>query len=111
MRTPSGVECQFFYGNYFRGRNTEECRLIGNAPPPNHWKSDLCKTCPVPGIMRANACPTLVLEARVSSGLLGRFRRVNVSAYCTRSKQKVDKPEIGCGLCHPLPSFIKDEKK
>lgn len=61
--------------------------------------------------MRANACPTLVLEARVSSGLLGRFRRVNVSAYCTRSKQKVDKPEIGCGLCHSLPAFLKDDKE
>ena len=28
MRTPAGKECKYFYGNYFRGRKTEECRLL-----------------------------------------------------------------------------------
>ena len=28
MRTPAGTECKFFYANYFRGRNQQECRLI-----------------------------------------------------------------------------------
>lgn len=111
MRTPAGTECRYFYGNYFRGRNTEECRLIGNAAPPNHWTRDLCKTCPVPAILRANACPTMVLEGKASPGFLGFFRRVNVSAYCTRSNQKVTEPEVGCGLCHPLPSMFTDKNE
>lgn len=111
MRTPAGIECRYFYGNYYRGRNTEECRLISNTPPPNHWTSKLCKTCPVPGILRANACPTMILEAKASSGIFGFFRRVNVTAYCTRSNQKVEEPEIGCGMCHPLPIILKDIKE
>jgi hypothetical protein len=111
MRTPAGFECRYFYGNYFRGRNTEECRLIGNAPAPNHWTRDLCKKCPVPGILRANACPNIVLEGKVTSGFLGRFRQVKVSAFCTRANKPVSEPEIGCGLCHPLPSIFQEEKE
>jgi hypothetical protein len=59
MRTPFGSECPFFYGNYFRGKSDEECRLIGNRPPPDNWTPDLCKSCPVPAILRANACKNM----------------------------------------------------
>lgn len=111
MRTPAGFECRYFYGNYFRGRNTEECRLIGNAAAPNHWTRDLCKTCPVPAILRANACPNIVLEGKVTGGIFGHFRRVRVSAFCTRANQTVAEPEIGCGLCHPLDSIFTDKKE
>ncbi len=69
MRTPAGTECKFFFGDYYRGRNREECRLIGNAPTPRHWTPDLCKTCPVPGIQRANACEHMELTGQVSPGL------------------------------------------
>ena len=34
MRTPAGKECQYFYGDYYRGRNQEECRLLSDATPP-----------------------------------------------------------------------------
>lgn len=111
MRTPAGFECRYFYGNYFRGRNTEECRLIGNAAPPHHWTRDLCNKCPVPGIIRANACPNLILEGNVAGGFLGFFRRVQVSATCTRSGKPVAEPEVGCGLCHPLDSIFTDNHK
>lgn len=103
MRTPSGIECRFFYGNYFRGKSQEECRLIGKTPPPLNWTADLCKTCPVPGIIRANACPNLNLVAKVRRTIFFLPRRVQVSAFCTKSKQSVSEPEIGCGQCHPLP--------
>ena len=59
MRTPAGTECPYFYGDYFRGRNVEECRLLKAAG--QRWTRDLCKTCPVPGIARANACEFLKL--------------------------------------------------
>ena len=28
MKTPAGKECKFFYGDYYRGRQHEECRLL-----------------------------------------------------------------------------------
>ncbi len=111
MKTPAGFECQYFYGDYYRGRQHEECRLIGPAAPPRNWKPNLCRSCPVPSIQRANACEHMVLQARVRPGLLGLGRRVEVSAYCKKAQQKVDKPEIGCGLCHPLPPVFSNEDK
>lgn len=110
MRTPAGTECQFFYGNYFRGRKQEECRLIGHQPPPHHWTSDLCAKCPVPGILRANACPSLELSAQAKRTLFGLVRSVQVTAYCTRSQQPVAEPHVGCGQCSPLPLPFMDEK-
>jgi len=38
------------------------------------------------------------------------MRRVEVSAYCEKTKSDVKEPQIGCGECHPiLPVF--DVKK
>ncbi len=110
MRTPAGTECRYFYGNYFRGKNHEECRLIGNQPAPGDWNRNLCQTCPVPGILRANACEFLVLHGEVRR-TLGVFRkRVIVSASCTKSKTNVAEPQVGCGQCHPVPTvFTKPE--
>lgn len=109
MKTPAGFECRYFYGNYYRGRSQEECRLIGNAAPPKNWTPDLCRTCPVPAIQRANACPNLVLTGEVERSWLGLKRRVKVNAHCTKSDQHVAEPEVGCGLCHPLPDAFKKE--
>lgn len=109
MRTPAGSECKFFYGNYFRGRKQEECRLIGNAAPPNHWSPDLCAKCPVPGILQANACEYMELNAHARRILLGLIKRVEVTAFCTKSQSPVAEPHIGCGQCHPIPSvFLKE---
>lgn len=111
MRTPAGFECKYFYGNYFRGRNEEECRLIGNAPPPQNWKPDLCETCPVPGILQANACSNLVLHGDVTRQFFFLKRRVKVNAYCTKSQVNVAEPQIGCGQCHPeIDLFFEKDK-
>lgn len=108
MRTPAGFECKYFYGNYFRGRKQEECRLIGNAPPPHHWTADLCQKCPVPEIIRANACEHMELHAEAQRSLFGLVKKVVVTTYCHKSQQAVAEPEIGCGQCHPLPpAFLK----
>lgn len=103
MRTPAGKECPYFYGDYYRGRNAEECRLIGLVPAPNNWTADLCKKCPVPGIYRANACPNMVLEGRVKHTFLGLRKQVEVNAFCKKTARVVKEPEIGCGQCHSLP--------
>jgi hypothetical protein len=111
MRTPAGIDCKFFYGNYFRGRKQEECRLIGNAPAPHHWTPDLCAKCPVPEILRANACEHMELRAQAQRSLLGLIKKVEVTAYCHMSQQTVAEPEVGCGLCHPLPPAFLDKHK
>jgi hypothetical protein len=103
MRTPAGTECKFFFGDYYRGRNRESCQLIGDALPPRHWTRELCKNCPVPGILRANACEYMRLTARVSPGILRLNRHVKIQAYCRQSDRNVDEPHVGCGICHPLP--------
>ncbi len=110
MKTPAGFECQYFYGDYYRGRNLEECRLIGDAPPPGNWTPDLCKTCPVPSIQRANSCPNMVLKAAVKRVFLIK-RKVSITAFCTKSQKPVSEPEIGCGQCHPLPPVFMEEEK
>lgn len=102
MRTPAGKECKFFYGNYFRGRAAEECRLLQSAGET--WTANLCKTCPVPEVLQANACEFMQLRGSVTRPFGALFqRRVEISAYCEKAGRAVTEPQIGCGLCHPLP--------
>jgi hypothetical protein len=100
MITPAGTECRYYYADYFRGRDRQECRLIDQNPESERWQPELCKSCPVPGILRANACSNLVLEARVKKGFLGLSRQVKVSAVCSKYLVEVDQPHVGCGHCH-----------
>jgi hypothetical protein len=102
MRTPAGRECPYFHGDYYRGRNVEECRLLKASG--QGWSADLCKTCPVPDIARANSCKHMQLRATVTRPALAFFqRRVQVTAYCEKSKRAVVEPHVGCGECHELP--------
>lgn len=106
MRTPAGVECNYFYGDYFRGRSVEECRLLNASG--QIWKPDLCKTCPAPAVARANACEHLQLTARVTRPFSAAFmQRVEIAAYCEKSNKIVKEPQIGCGDCHPIPSIFE----
>ncbi len=109
MRTPFGTECEYFYGDYMRGRRREECRLLDAAGLP--WESALCRDCPVPAIRRANVCEFMRLRPRVGRSLLTLFRkRVQVEAYCEKSQSMVADPHIGCGQCHPLPPVFELRK-
>lgn len=108
MRTPAGIECKYFYGNYFRGKKQEECRLFTDHQPDDQWAPELCKTCPVPGILRANACENMVLKPRVNRGFLGLHRRVEISAFCKLQQKNVEEPYVGCGRCHPDIPLFKD---
>ncbi len=98
MRTPAGVECRFYYEDYYRGRSVQECRLIGRNPASEPWRPVLCRGCPVPGILRANGCPNMTLEAKVGRRWLV-LKQVQVRAFCTLSKQWVTEPAVGCGRC------------
>lgn len=101
MITPAGTECRFYYEDYNRGREVQECRLIAQHPRSAPWRPGLCHTCPVPAILRANACPNMVLEGWVSRRWL-LIRQVKVRAYCTLARQEVEDPFVGCGQCHEL---------
>ena len=106
MRTPAGKECRYFYGDYYRGRNQEECRLLSSAAPPLSWKASLCFDCPVPGILLANTCPHMVLAPQIQRTFLIFKKQVQVSAYCEKTGRQVAEPHIGCGECHPLPPIF-----
>ena len=105
MRTPAGTECPFYFEDYFRGREQQACRLIERTPQGGRWTPELCAKCRVPRILMANACPNMILEARVRSGFLGFGRKVEVSASCTYTLATVEVPEIGCGHCHEALTF------
>ncbi len=99
MRNPAGVECRFYYEDYHRGREQQECRLIARSRASERWAPKLCQTCPVPRILQANACPNMILEARVGRRF-GLVRRVQVEAFCTLQMSEVADPMVGCGECH-----------
>ena len=60
----------------------------------------LCRDCPVPKILRTNACRHLMLEADVVKTWGGLGRKVAVAATCTKTLEEVANPQIGCGHCH-----------
>ncbi len=100
MKTPYGKECRYFYGDYYRGRNFEECRLLQQNVSAEPWKPALCQTCPVPDLLLANACPHLALRARVGRTLFGLVQQVRVEAACREHRLEVKNPKVGCGHCH-----------
>lgn len=105
MKTPAGAECKYFYGNYYRGRNREECRLLGA-----NWSPDLCRTCPVPSIERANNCEHMRLRLTIERSIRTGFRRrVCVTSYCAKNRRSGFDAYRGCGECHPLPPFTLGE--
>ncbi len=100
MKTPAGKECRYYYEDYHRGRQKQECRLLERNPSAGRWKPSLCSSCPVPDILRQNACPNLALEGKVHKSLLGLREQVQVYAVCTQKLTEVLNPAVGCGDCH-----------
>lgn len=107
MRTPAGKECRYYYADFFRGRETQECRLISRNARGGAWRPALCGSCPVPDILRQNACPHLALEASVEKRLLGLTERVRVYAVCAKKLVEVERPAVGCGSCHEALDKLK----
>ncbi|MDK3160554.1 hypothetical protein QPK87_28940 [Kamptonema cortianum] len=100
MRTPSGRDCRFYYEDFNRGRNLQECRLIKQNPQSLRWKSRYCETCRVPDILNANASPNLELSLAVVPVMLGLGRRLKVEASCMRHRVKIEDPFLGCPQCN-----------
>ena len=108
MKTPAGKECSFFYGNYHRGKNVEECRLMPEGE--RGWNSKMCANCPMPGYQQANSCENMRYRGTIERGWQTLFQaRVKVSAACSKSSGPVKDPHIGCGQCHPALRFVVKE--
>ena len=92
------VNCRYFYGDYHRGSNREECRLLeANRNNPIAWKRSHCDSCPVPELIIASNCRDLQLEAEVRRKFLR--ERVEVTfAVCTKHMQELSDP-MRCPLC------------
>ncbi len=99
MKTPYGKECKFYYADYFRGHETQACRLIERNPDSASWFVALCQTCPVPDILAANQNPNLRLRARVGKGFLGLTKKVQVEALCAKHGAEIRDPKAGCEQC------------
>lgn len=99
MKTPYGKECKYYYADYYRGKNTVECRLIQAKRSSEPWKPALCQTCPVPGILEANGSPRLVLRAKVGKTFLGLLQKVQVTAFCSEHRVEIPNPKVGCSRC------------
>jgi len=106
MKTPAGKYCRYFYADYFRGRELEECRLV-----EKNWQRTLCSSCPVPNILQANACSNLRINASVAQKIMAGFKkRIYIKVYCEKTGRFEFDPYIGCGECHPIPPVFLEEK-
>lgn len=109
MRTPAGKECSYFYGDYYRGRQVEECRLLKDSNLP--WRPQFCETCPVPGIQMANACKFMRLLPRLERPFPFIRQQVAVRAVCDKTNREGFDPHVGCGNCHELPPEFTETLK
>lgn len=103
MRIPDGRECKFFYGDYYRGRNFEECRALSSPEERKVWTSELCSGCPLPDYLRNNSCQHLVYSVFIRKFLFK--KRIKVKAWCSKTHQSVSDPNIGCGHCHDIDNL------
>lgn len=100
MLNPFGQECRFFYGDYYRGRQHEECRLLDVHNL--RWQPYLCKKCPIPEILQANACEHMQFHPRLFRPFLIMRPQVEITVTCNKCQCDVEEPRIGCGQCHPM---------
>jgi len=98
MRTPAGTECRYYYEDFNRGRQTQECRLVKANPRSLKWAPGLCARCRVPAILRANGSPHLELEMTVRKRF-GLLTWLDLGASCLKHACPVDDPMRGCARC------------
>ncbi len=115
MRTPAGKECKFYYADFNRGRNLQECRLIKSNPDSLPWQTSTCTQCPIPDILYANSSPNLDLQLSIRPRLLGLGRKLHVEASCLKHRVAVSDPYVGCPQCNAerpgLDAFIQALEK
>lgn len=99
MRTPAGKECRYYYQDFHRGRNVQECRLAKENPDSLRWRPVDCSHCPVPDILNANSAQDMELKLTIKSRFFGLGRYNEVTAYCLKHRIPIDDPYVGCLKC------------
>ena len=97
MATHTPVNCRYYYADFHRGRNHEECRLLKRNPESRPWRRVLCDSCPVPDILISTNCKEIALEATVVKKW-GLLERVEVYAICAKHLVELDNPRF-CPQC------------
>lgn len=98
MAQKKPVNCRYFFGDYFRGKEKEECRLLeANPDNPHAWKRSHCDTCPVPALIITSNCRDLLLEADVERKFLRERVRVTF-AVCKKHMLELADP-LHCPQC------------
>ena len=77
------VDCPFYFEDSYRKATRRACRLIARNPQSEPWQPGLCRSCPVPGMLKANPCIHLALEARVVRKWGGLVPRVEPYTVCS----------------------------
>jgi hypothetical protein len=95
--TPKPIQCRYYYADFHRGRDYEECRLNKRNPDSRPWRRALCKSCPVPNILLNTNCQEIALEATVVKRF-GLIERVEVFAICARHLIELEDP-LYCPEC------------
>jgi len=95
MKTPAGKECRYYYADFHRGRNIQECRNVKYNNNSEPWHAKDCTNCPVPDILRANADPNMELTVTVSKGFMGFGRKIKVDAYNKNDGSVIENPYVG----------------
>ncbi len=108
MKLPDGRFCPHYYVERDRWREgPSRCNLLSQEEMPR-WSEALCTSCPVPDILRANACPRMHLRLHIRSSFLRR-RKIEVRAFCEIGGEISD-PYVGCGHCHAPLEFVVGEE-
>lgn len=105
MKTPDGRECRYYYQDFHRGRNIQECRLVKENPESERWHPNDCSKCPIPQMLQANACRFLQLKLKIENRFFGLNRRLVVDASCTEHHLHVADPYVGCSHCNEHPGL------
>ncbi|MGB8649009.1 MAG: hypothetical protein WCF84_27480 [Anaerolineae bacterium] len=105
MKTPYGKECKYYYSDYFRGHESQNCRLLEKNPNSDPWSASLCQTCPAPEILAANASPNLRLRGSVGKGFLGLTKKVQVEAFCVEHGIEIKDAKGGCPQCQSVKAI------
>ena len=78
--------------------HARECRLIQASQTSLPWRPELCASCEVPAVLRANGSPHLRLQLTVRKRLRW-FTRMELRAWCTAHSRAIDDPYRCCPLC------------
>ena len=96
MSTKPPPNCKYYYEDFHRGREVNECRLP-KSRDSLHWERGICDSCPVPELLRETNCAHLALEGTIRKRLR-LSARMEVFAVCTKHMLQLKEAGV-CPQC------------